>query len=281
MPFSVLNVLIAIGLINRATIIPYEIVAGFSLQLIFMEGFSKSRNMDIQNVLDTVVHALSLAGIAVAVFVGLIIVSFTLSVTVTAGFAFTLKEILLGDDDDDDDDDEEEIECVCGECNIDTEADNDSDREDESEDKPGEIYPIAFTFSSEESPNNGVSGITLSQMGYTATPTFMQQFTSALITPEDELKGNVLGQYIVASSITLDSFSHLIDPHELVEQVKKCDTEYEAACEAVKQCRKELIAWGNVSNESLSTLQQAKQNLITAVKASYFTTQEEITPIEE
>lgn len=280
MPFSVLNVLIAIGLINRATIIPYEIVAGFSLQLIFMEGFSKSRNMDIQNVLDTVVHALSLAGIAVAVFVGLIIVSFTLSVTVTAGFAFTLKEILLGDDDDDEED-EEEIECVCGECNIDTEADNESDREDESEDKPGEIYPIAFTFGSEESPGKGVAGITLSQMGYTATPTFMQQFTSALMTPEDELKGNVLGQYIVASSITLDSFSHLIDPHELAEQVKKCDTEYDAACEAVKQCRKELIAWGNVSNESLSTLQQAKQNLITAVKASYFTTQEEITPIEE
>lgn len=279
MPFSVLNVLIAIGLINRATIITYEIVAGLSLQLIFMEGFSKSRNMDIQNILDTVVHALSLAGIAVAVFVGLIIVSFTLSVTITAGFAFTLKEILLGDDDDDDD--EEEVECVCGECNIDTEADNESDREDESEDKPGEIYPIAFTFSSEESPNNGVSGITLSQMGYTATPTFMQQFTSALVTPEDELKGNVLGQYIVASSITLDSFSHLIDPHELAEQVKKCDTEYEAACEAVKQCRKELIAWGNVSNESLSTLQQAKQNLITAVKASYFTPNEEITPIEE
>lgn len=280
MPFSVLNVLIAIGLINRATIIPYEIVAGFSLQLIFMEGFSKSRNMDIQNVLDTVVHALSLAGIAVAVFVGLIIVSFTLSVTVTAGFAFTLKEILLGDDDDDEED-EEEIECVCGECNIDTEADNESDREDESEDKPGEIYPIAFTFSSEESPNNGVSGITLSQMGYTATPTFMQQFTSTLMTPEDELKGNILGQYIVASSITLDSFSHLIDPHELAEQVKKCDTEYEAACEAVKQCRKELIAWGNVSNESLSTLQKAKQNLITAVKASYFTPNEEITPIDE
>lgn len=230
--------------------------------------------MDIQNILDTVVHALSLAGIAVAIFVGLIIVSFTLSVTVTAGFAFTLKEILLGDD-------EEEVECVCGECNIDTEADNESDREDESEDKLGEIYPIAFTFSSEESPNSGVSGITLSQMGYTATPTFMQQFTSALMTPEDELKGNVLGQYIVASSITLDSFSHLIDPHELAEQVKKCDTEYEAACEAVKQCRKELIAWGNVSNESLSTLQQAKQNLITAVKATYFTTEEEITPISE
>lgn len=280
MPFSVLNVLIAIGLINRATIIPYEIVAGFSLQLIFMEGFSKSRNMDIQNVLDTVVHALSLAGIAVAVFVGLIIVSFTLSVTVTAGFAFTLKEILLGDDDDDEED-EEEIECVCGECNIDTEADNESDREDESEDKPGEIYPIAFTFGSEESPGKGVAGITLSQIGYTTTPTFMQQFTTALITPEDELKGNILGQYMVASSITLDSFSHLIDPHELAELVKKCDTEYEAACEAVKQCRKELIAWGNVSNESLSTLQQAKQNLITAVKASYFTTQEEITPIEE
>ena len=281
MPFSVLNVLIAIGLINRATIIPYEIVAGLSLQLIFMEGISKSRNMDIQNILDTVVHALSLAGIAVAVFVGLIIVSFTLSVTVTAGFAFTLKEILLGGDDDDDEDDEEEIECVCGECNIDTEADNEPDREDESEDEPGEIYPIAFTFSSEESPNNGVSGITLSQMGYTATPTFMQQFTSALMTPEDELKGNILGQYIVASSITLDSFSHLIDPHELAEQVKKCDTEYEAACEAVKQCRKELIAWGNVSNESLSTLQKAKQNLITAVKASYFTPNEEITPIDE
>lgn len=280
MPFSVLNVLIAIGLINRATIIPYEIVAGFSLQLIFMEGFSKSRNMDIQNVLDTVVHALSLAGIAVAVFVGLIIVSFILSVTVTAGFAFTLKEILLGDDDDDEED-EEEIECVCGECNIDTEADNESDREDESEDKPGEIYPIAFTFGSEESPGKGVAGITLSQIGYTTTPTFMQQFTTALITPEDELKGNILGQYMVASSITLDSFSHLIDPHELAELVKKCDTEYEAACEAVKQCRKELIAWGNVSNESLSTLQQAKQNLITAVKASYFTTQEEITPIEE
>lgn len=280
MPFSVLNVLIAIGLINRATIIPYEIVAGFSLQLIFMEGFSKSRNMDIQNVLDTVVHALSLAGIAVAVFVGLIIVSFTLSVTVTAGFAFTLKEILLGDDDDDEED-EEEIECVCGECNIDTEAGNESDREDESEDKPGEIYPIAFTFGSEESPGKGVAGITLSQIGYTTTPTFMQQFTTALITPEDELKGNILGQYMVASSITLDSFSHLIDPHELAELVKKCDTEYEAACEAVKQCRKELIAWGNVSNESLSTLQQAKQNLITAVKASYFTTQEEITPIEE
>lgn len=279
-PFSVLNVLIAIGLINRATIIPYEIVAGFSLQLIFMEGFSKSRNMDIQNVLDTVVHALSLAGIAVAVFVGLIIVSFTLSVTVTAGFAFTLKEILLGDDDDDEED-EEEIECVCGECNIDTEADNESDREDESEDKPGEIYPIAFTFGSEESPGKGVAGITLSQIGYTTTPTFMQQFTTALVTPEDELKGNILGQYMVASSITLDSFSHLIDPHELAELVKKCDTEYEAACEAVKQCRKELIAWGNVSNESLSTLQQAKQNLITAVKASYFTTQEEITPIEE
>lgn len=280
MPFSVLNVLIAIGLINRATIIPYEIVAGFSLQLIFMKGFSKSRNMDIQNLLDTVVHALSLAGIAVAVFVGLIIVSFTLSVTVTAGFAFTLKEILLGDDDDDEED-EEEIECVCGECNIDTEADNESDREDESEDKPGEIYPIAFTFGSEESPGKGVAGITLSQIGYTTTPTFMQQFTTALITPEDELKGNILGQYMVASSITLDSFSHLIDPHELAELVKKCDTEYEAACEAVKQCRKELIAWGNVSNESLSTLQQAKQNLITAVKASYFTTQEEITPIEE
>ena len=280
MPFSVLNVLIAIGLINRATIIPYEIVARLSLQPIYMEGLTKSRNMDIQNILDTVVHALSLAGIAVAVFVGLIIVSFTLSVTVTAGFAFTLKEILLGDDDDDEDD-EEEVECVCGECNIDTEADNESGEEDQSEDKPGEIYPIAFTFSSEESPNNGVSGITLSQMGYTATPTFMQQFTSALMTPEDELKGNILGQYIVASSITLDSFSHLIDPHELAEQVKKCDTEYEAACEAVKQCRKELIAWGNVSNESLSTLQQAKQNLITAVKASYFTTQEEITPIEE
>lgn len=244
-----------------------------------MEGFSKSRNMDIQNVLDTVVHALSLAGIAVAVFVGLIIVSFTLSVTVTAGFAFTLKEILLGDDDDDDE--EEEVECVCGECNIDTEADNESDREDESEDKPGEIYPIAFTFSSEESPNNGVSGITLSQMGYTATPTFMQQFTSALMTPEDELKGNILGQYMVASSITLDSFSHLIDPHELAEQVKKCDTEYEAACEAVKQCRKELIAWGNVSNESMQTLQQAKQNLITAVKASYFTPEDEISPINE
>ena len=85
----------------------------------------------------------------------------------------------------------------------------------------------------------------------------------------------------MASSITIDSFSHLIDPHELAEQVKKCDTEYEAACEAVKQCRKELIAWGNVSNESLSTLQQAKQNLITAVKASYFTPNEEITPIEE
>lgn len=237
--------------------------------------------MDIQNVLDTVVHALSLAGIAVAVFVGLIIVSFTLSVTVTAGFAFTLKEILLGDDDDDGEDDEEDDECVCGECNIDTEADNKSDREDESEDKPGEIYPIAFTFSSEDSPNNGVAGITLSQMGYTATPTFMQQFTSALMTPEDELKGNILGQYIVASSITLDSFSHLIDPHELAEQVKKCDTEYEAACEAVKQCRKELIAWGNVSNESLRTLQKAKQNLITAVKASYFTPNEEITPIDE
>ena len=281
MPFSVLNVLIAIGLINRATIIPYEIVAGLSLQLIFMEGISKSRNMDIQNILDTVVHALSLAGIAVAVFVGLIIVSFTLSVTVTAGFAFTLKEILLGDDDDDDEDDEEEIECVCGECNIDTEADNESDREDESEDEPGEIYPIAFTFSSEESPNSGVSGITLSQMGYTATPTFMQQFTSALMTPEDELKGNVLGQYIVASSIAIDSFSHLIDPHELAEQVKKCDTEYEAACEAVKQCRKELIAWGNVSNESMQTLQQAKSNLIAAVKASYFTPNEEITPIDE
>lgn len=281
MPFSVLNVLIAIGLINRATIIPYEIGAGFSLQLIFMEGFSKSRNMDIQNILDTVVHALSLAGIAVAVFVGLIIVSFTLSVTVTAGFAFTLKEILLGDDDEDDEDDEEEIECVCGECNIDTEADNESDREDESEDEPGEIYPIAFTFGSEESPGKGVAGITLSQIGYTTTPTFMQQFTTALITPEDELKGNILGQYMVASSITLDSFSHLIDPHELAELVKKCDTEYEAACEAVKQCRKELIAWGNVSNESLSTLQQAKQNLITAVKASYFTAQEEITPIEE
>ena len=280
MPFSVLNVLIAIGLINRATIIPYEIVAGFSLQLIFMEGFSKSRNMDIQNVLDTVVHALSLAGIAVAVFVGLIIVSFTLSVTVTAGFAFTLKEILLGDDDDDEED-EEEIECVCGECNIDTEADNESDREDESEDKPGEIYPIAFTFGSEESPGKGVAGITLSQIGYTTTPTFMQQFTTALITPEDELKGNILGQYMVASSITLDSFSHLIDPHELAEQVKKCDTEYEAACEAVKQCRKELIAWGNVSNESMQTLQQAKQNLITAVKASYFTPEDEISPINE
>ena len=239
--------------------------------------------MDIQNVLDTVVHALSLAGIAVAVFVGLIIVSFTLSVTVTAGFAFTLKEILLGDDDDDDDEeeDDDEDECVCGECHIDTEADNESDREYESEDKPDEIYPIAFTFSSEESPNNGVSGITLSQMGYTATPTFMQQFTSALMTPEDELKGNVLGQYMVASSITLDSFSHLIDPHELAEQVKKCDTEYEAACEAVKQCRKELIAWGNVSNESMQTLQQAKQNLITAVKASYFTPEDEISPINE
>lgn len=235
--------------------------------------------MDIQNILDTVVHALSLAGIAVAVFVGLIIVSFTLSVTITAGFAFTLKEILLGDDDDDEDEEEDE-ECTCGECNIDTEADE-SDREDESEDKPGEIYPIAFTFSSEESPNNGVSGITLSQIGYTATPTFMQQFTSALMTPEDELKGNILGQYIAASSITIDTFSHLIDPHELAEQVKKCDTEYEAACEAVKQCRKELIAWGNVSNESLSTLQQAKQNLITAVKASYITTDEEINPISE
>ena len=258
-----------------------KIAAGLSPQPIYMEGSSKSRNMDIQNILDTVVHALSLAGIAVAVFVGLIIVSFTLSVTVTAGFAFTLKEILLGDDDDDGEDDEEDDECVCGGCNIDTEAGNESDREDESEDKPGEIYPIAFTFSSEESPNNGVSGITLSQMGYTATPTFMQQFTSALMTPEDELKGNILGQYIVASSITLDSFSHLIDPHELAEQVKKCDTEYEAAGEAVKQCRKELIAWGNVSNESLSTLQKAKQNLITAVKASYFTPNEEITPIDE
>lgn len=235
--------------------------------------------MDIQNVLDTVVHALSLAGIAVAVFVGLIIVSFTLSVTVTAGFAFTLKEILLGDDDDDDDE-EEEVECVCGECNIDTETDE-SGEEDQSEDKPGEIYPIAFTFGSEESPNNGVAGITLSQIGYTTTPTFMQQFTTALITPEDELKGNILGQYMVASSITLDSFSHLIDPHELAELVKKCDTEYEAACEAVKQCRKELIAWGNVSNESMQTLQQAKQNLITAVKASYITTDEEINPISE
>lgn len=245
-----------------------------------MEGFSKSRNMDIQNILDTVVHALSLAGIAVAVFVGLIIVSFTLSATITAGFAFTLKEILLGDDDDDEDE-EEDDECECGECHIDNEADNESSEEDQSEDKPGEIYPIAFTFGSEESPGNGVSGITLSQMGYTTTPTFMQQFTTALMTPEDELKGNILGQYIVASSITLDSFSHLIDPHELAELVKKCDTEYDAACEAVKQCRKELIAWGNVSNESLSTLQQAKQSLITAVKASYFTTQEEITPIEE
>lgn len=237
--------------------------------------------MDIQNVLDTVVHALSLAGIAVAVFVGLIIVSFTLSVTITAGFAFTLKEILLGDDNDDDDDDEEEIECVCGECHIDNGVDNESGEEDQSEDKPGEIYPIAFTFGSEESPNNGVAGITLSQIGYTTTPTFMQQFTTALITPEDELKGNILGQYMVASSITLDSFSHLIDPHELAELVKKCDTEYEAACEAVKQCRKELIAWGNVSNESMQTLQQAKQNLITAVKASYITTDEEINPISE
>lgn len=279
MPFSVLNVLIAIGLINRATIIPYEIVAGFSLQLIFMEGFSKSRNMDIQNVLDTVVHALSLAGIAVAVFVGLIIVSFALSVTVTAGFAFTLKEILLGDDDDDDD--EEEIECVCGECHIDTEVDSESTEEDQDKEEPGEIYPIAFTFGSEESPGKGVAGITLSQIGYTTTPTFMQQFTTALITPEDELKGNILGQYMVACSITLDSFSHLIDPHELAELVKKCDTEYEAACEAVKQCRKELIAWGNVSNESMQTLQQAKQNLITAVKASYITTDEEINPISE
>lgn len=237
--------------------------------------------MDIQNVLDTVVHALSLAGIAVAVFVGLIIVSFTLSVTITAGFAFTLKEILLGDDNDDDDDDEEEIECVCGECHIDNGVDNESGEEDQSEDKPGEIYPIAFTFGSEESPNNGVAGITLSQIGYTTTPTFMQQFTTALITPEDELKGNILGQYMVASSITLDSFSHLIDPHELAELVEKCDTEYEAACEAVKQCRKELIAWGNVSNESMQTLQQAKQNLITAVKASYITTDEEINPISE
>ena len=235
--------------------------------------------MDIQNVLDTVVHALSLAGIAVAVFVGLIIVSFTLSVTVTAGFAFTLKEILLGDDDDDDE--EEEVECVCGECNIDTEADNESGEEDQSEDKPDEIYPIAFTFGSEESPGNGVSGITLSQMGYTTTPTFMQQFTTALITPEDELKGNILGQYIVASSITIDSFSHLIDPHELAEQVKECDTEYDAACKAVKQCRKELIAWGNVSNESMQTLHQAKSNLIAAVKASYFTPEDEISPINE
>lgn len=238
--------------------------------------------MDIQNILDTVVHALSLAGIAVAIFVGLIIVSFTLSVTVTAGFAFTLKEILLGDDDEDDDEeDDDEDECVCGECHIDNEADNESGGEDQSEDKPDEIYPIAFTFGSEESPGKGVAGITLSQIGYTTTPTFMQQFTTALITPEDELKGNILGQYIVASSITLDSFSHLIDPHELAELVKKCDTEYGAACEAVKQCRKELIAWSNVSNESLSTLQQAKQNLITAVKASYITTDEEINPISD
>lgn len=234
--------------------------------------------MDIQNILDTIVHTLSLAGIAVAVFVGLIIVSFTLSVTITAGFAFTLKEILLGDDDEDEEEDEE---CTCGECHIDTEVDDESTEEDQDKEEPGEIYPIAFTFGSEESPNSGVAGITLSQIGYTTTPTFMQQFTTALITPEDELKGNILGQYMVASSITLDSFSHLIDPHELAEQVKKCDTEYEAACEAVKQCRKELIAWGNVSNESLSTLQQAKQNLITAVKASYFTPNEEITPIEE
>lgn len=236
--------------------------------------------MDIQNILDTVVHALSLAGIAVAVFVGLIIVSFTLSVTITAGFAFTLKEILLGDDDDDEDEEEDE-ECTCGECHIDAEVDDESTEEDQDKEEPGEIYPIAFTFGSEESPNNGVAGITLSQIGYTTTPTFMQQFTTALITPEDELKGNILGQYMVASSITLDSFSHLIDPHELAELVKKCDTEYEAACEAVKQCRKELIAWGNVSNESLSTLQQAKQNLITAVKASYITTDEEINPISE
>lgn len=234
--------------------------------------------MDIQNILDTVVHALSLAGIAVAVFVGLIIVSFTLSVTITAGFAFTLKEILLGDDDEDEEDEEE---CECGECHIDTEVDNESAEEDQGKEEPEEIYPIAFTFGSEESPGKGVAGITLSQIGYTTTPTFMQQFTTALITPEDELKGNILGQYIVASSITLDSFSHLIDPHELAELVKKCDTEYGAACEAVKQCRKELIAWGNASNESLSTLQQAKQNLITAVKASYITTDEEINPISE
>lgn len=239
--------------------------------------------MDIQNILDTVVHALSLAGIAVAVFVGLIIVSFTLSVTITAGFAFTLKEILLGDDDDEDEDEEdtEGVECECGECHIDTEVDGESAEEDQGKEEPEEIYPIAFTFGSEESPGKGVAGITLSQIGYTTTPTFMQQFTTALITPEDELKGNILGQYIVASSITLDSFSHLIDPHELAELVKKCDTEYGAACEAVKQCRKELIAWGNVSNESLSTLQQAKQNLITAVKASYITTDEEINPISD
>lgn len=239
--------------------------------------------MDIQNILDTVVHALSLAGIAVAVFVGLIIVSFTLSVTITAGFAFTLKEILLGDDDDEDEDEEdtEGVECECGECHIDTEVDGESAEEDQDKEESEEIYPIAFTFGSEESPGKGVAGITLSQIGYTTTPTFMQQFTTALITPEDELKGNILGQYIVASSITLDSFSHLIDPHELAELVKKCDTEYGAACEAVKQCRKELIAWGNVSNESLSTLQQAKQNLITAVKASYITTDEEINPISD
>lgn len=236
--------------------------------------------MDIQNILDTVVHALSLAGIAVAVFVGLIIVSFTLSVTITAGFAFTLKEILLGDDDDDEDEEEDE-ECTCGECHIGAEVDDESTEEDQDKEEPGENYPIAFTFGSEESPNNGVAGITLSQIGYTTTPTFMQQFTTALIIPEDELKGNILGQYMVASSITLDSFSHLIDPHELAEQVKKCDTEYEAACEAVKQCRKELIAWGNVSNESMQTLQQAKSNLIAAVKASYFTQEDEISPINE
>ena len=235
--------------------------------------------MDIQNILDTVVHALSLAGIAVAVFVGLIIVSFTLSVTITAGFAFTLKEILLGDDDDDEDEDDDE--CVCGECHIDTDVDGESTEEDQGKEEPGEIYPIAFTFGSEESPGKGVAGITLSQIGYTTTPTFMQQFTTALIAPEDELEGNILGQYIVASSITLDSFSHLINPHELAELVKKCDTEYGAACEAVKQCRKELIAWGNVSNESLSTLQQAKQNLIMAVKVSYITTDEEINPISD
>ena len=239
--------------------------------------------MDIQNILDTVVHALSLAGIAVAVFVGLIIVSFTLSVTITAGFAFTLKEILLGDDDDEDEDEEdtEGVECECGECHIDTEVDGESAEEDQGKEEPEEIYPIAFTFGSEESPGKGVAGITLSQIGYMTTPTFMQQFTTALITPEDELKGNILGQYIVASSITLDSFSHLINPHELAELVKKCDTEYGAACEAVKQCRKELIAWGNVSNESLSTLQQAKQNLIMAVKVSYITTDEEINPISD
>ena len=148
--------------------------------------------MDIQNILDTVVHALSLAGIAVAVFVGLIIVSFTLSVTITAGFAFTLKEILLGDDDDDDDEDEEEDEdeeCTCGECHIDTEVDGESTEEDQDKEEPGEIYPIAFTFGSEESPNNGVAGITLSQIGYTTTPTFMQQFTTALITPRRRTQG--------------------------------------------------------------------------------------------